>query len=726
MILRIGFFDNNRRNHRTTLCILTTILVVFFAILSDSEASPVLPETALRVARNWIYEQTGQFASSGSVVEDNFRTSLPIEFFAVNLQPTGYVIVSGDDVAYPVVFYSEKGGWNDSEMPPQMREMLGFYAEEIRIAINTRAKSTSSEKTKAVWEQLSGSVVYRGSREAVRSVAPLVTATWNQGKYYNQKCPYDSAGPDGHVYVGCVAVAMAQIMHYNKHPSTGSGSHSYYHSDYGTLSANFGATSYNWSSMPNKLTAYDSDVATLLYHVGVSVDMDYSPSGSGAYSNKVDDALKNYFKYPDAVYRSRSSYSTSDWLSMLRTNLNQSIPLYYSGNNGTSGHAFVLDGYQGTDYFHVNWGWGGSYNGYFYLNDLTPGSHNYNYGHEAVFGISGGGAGSDDNYEENDSRTTAYDLSNKENKWLNTIDGYGIQADDDWYKIEVTSGFQHVEIDCQFTDSEGDIDIALYDSSGTKLAYSTSTTDNECIEYDVSSGGTYYIRVYYDNEGNQYNLWWDDLRSDDDYEENDSRTTAYDLSNHERTWLNTISGYGVQADDDWYEIEVTPGYQRVQIDCQFTDSAGDIDIQLYDSSGTKLAYSSSVTDDEWIEYDVSSGGTYYIRVYYDNERNTYNLWWDDINPVFYVNKNDSTCGGKSPCHTSINGAVDAARSGLDSTIYLTSGTYSEELVLNSSKRLTFKGGWNSDFSTQSSGTTFIKSPKVNQGSVKLQEVVIKP
>ena len=724
MILRMFFFDNNRRKYRTSVGLLTTILVIFFAILSVSEASPVLPETALRVARNWIYEQTGQFASSGSVVEDNFRTSLPSEFLVVNLQPTGYVIISGDDVAYPVIFYSEKGGWNDSEMPPQMCEMLGFYAEEIRTAIKTRANS--SEKTKALWEQLSGSVVYRGSREEVRSVDPLVTTTWNQGKYYNQKCPYDSAGPDNHVYVGCVAVAMAQIMRYNRHPSTGSGSHSYYHSDYGTLSANFGATSYNWSSMPNKLTSYDSDVATLLYHVGVSVDMDYSPSGSGAYSSKVDDALKNYFKYPDAVYRSRSSYSTSDWLSMLRTNLNQRIPLYYSGNNGTSGHAFVLDGYEGTDYFHVNWGWSGSYNGHFYLNDLTPGSHNYNYGHEAVFGISGGGAGSDDNYEENDSRTTAYDLSNKENKWLNTIDGYGIQADDDWYKIEVTSGYQHVEIDCQFTDSEGDIDITLYNSSGTKLASSISSTDDESIKYDVSSGGIYYIRVYYDNEGNQYNLWWDDLRSDDDYEENDSKTTAYDLSNHERTWLNTISGYGVQADDDWYEIEVTPGYQRVQIDCQFTDSAGDIDIQLYDSSGTKLASSSSFTDDEWIEFDVSSGGTYYIRVYYDNERNTYNLWWDDIWPVFYVNKNDSTCCGKSPCHTSIKGAVDAARSGLNSTIYLASGTYSEELVLNSSKRLTFKGGWNSDFSSQSSRTTFIKPPKVNQGSVKLQEVVIKP
>jgi hypothetical protein len=90
-------------------------------------------------------------------------------------------------------------------------------------------------------------------------------------------------------------------MKYHSYPTTGSGSHSYSHPVYGTLSANFGATTYNWASMPNSLSDYDSDVANLLYHVGVSVDMDYAPDGSGAYPSSAAYALKTYFKYSDSL-----------------------------------------------------------------------------------------------------------------------------------------------------------------------------------------------------------------------------------------------------------------------------------------------------------------------------------------------------------------------------------------------------------------------------------------
>ncbi len=108
-----------------------------------------------------------------------------------------------------------------------------------------------------------------------------------------------------------------------------------------------------------------------------------------------------------------------------------------------------------------------------------------------------------------------YDLSNYEQTWLSNINGYGIQADDDWYKIYVTSGYHRVLIDCRFTDADGDIDIALYNSSRTtRLDRSVSTTNNEYIDYTVPTGGTYYIKVYYGNAGNTYNLWWDDIRHD--------------------------------------------------------------------------------------------------------------------------------------------------------------------------------------------------------------------
>lgn len=120
-------------------------------------------------------------------------------------------------------------------------------------------------------------------------------------------------------------------------------------------------------------------------------------------------------------------------------------------------------------------------------------------------------ATNDDNYEENDTLSTAYNFSSLEKNWLSSVNGYGIQADDDWYKISISSGYERVQIDCQFNDSEGDIDISLHNSSGTELAESNSSTNDELIDFVVPSSGTYFIRVYYGDKGNQYDLWWDDL-----------------------------------------------------------------------------------------------------------------------------------------------------------------------------------------------------------------------
>jgi len=206
-------------------------------------------------------------------------------------------------------------------------------------------------------------------------------------EYYNASCPADAAGPDGHVWAGCVATAMAQVMKYHNYPTTGTGSHSYSHPTYGTLSANFGETTYNWASMPDSLSDYNSDVAKLLYHIGVSVDMDYAPDGSGAYMSDAAYALETYFKYSNSLsYVWKSSYSTDEWTTILRTEIDNKRPILYSGH-GTGGHAFVCDGYSGSDYFHFNWGWGGSEDNYFYLNDLTPGSYDFTDSQGAVIGI---------------------------------------------------------------------------------------------------------------------------------------------------------------------------------------------------------------------------------------------------------------------------------------------------------------------------------------------------
>ncbi|MGC9336786.1 MAG: C10 family peptidase, partial [Candidatus Cloacimonadia bacterium] len=183
------------------------------------------------------------------------------------------------------------------------------------------------------------------------------------------------------------AVAMAQIMRYHKYPEHGTGSSSYYYGPYGWISADFGNATYNWDNMPNYLTDYNDDVALIGFHCGVSVEMMYGPEGSGAYSSDVPYALINYFNYASSVsYEERWYYSDTQWENLLQTELSAKRPVYYSGSGSSGGHAFVCDGYNGS-YFHFNWGWGGLYNGYFYLSALNPGTHDFNSWQAAVVGI---------------------------------------------------------------------------------------------------------------------------------------------------------------------------------------------------------------------------------------------------------------------------------------------------------------------------------------------------
>ena len=201
-----------------------------------------------------------------------------------------------------------------------------------------------------------------------RDIDQMVLALWNQDSPYNAMCPADPNGPGGHVYAGCVATAMSMIIYHWRYPQQGTGSHSYYASGYGTQTANFGETNYDYYGMVNSSdTKYNEMIALLQYHCGVSVDMMYSANGSGAYSSSVPYAIKNYFGYANnaqIIYRGN--------LNTWKTNLNQQMeleqPVYYSGCDNGGCHAFVVDGMQEqTDdsYYHFNFGWSGSMNGWY-------------------------------------------------------------------------------------------------------------------------------------------------------------------------------------------------------------------------------------------------------------------------------------------------------------------------------------------------------------------------
>ena len=219
-------------------------------------------------------------------------------------------------------------------------------------------------------------------------------------------CPYDTQSPPGygnHVPAGCVAIAMAQVMKSWNYPTQGTGANGYddppyYPEAYGWQEANFGTTTYQWSSMPDQLYNFNNSVATLIYHCGVSVDMDYGYGGSGTPTSKTVYALENYFNYStSAIYKEKEDYSNSAWDDLLRNNLRNYQSIIYRGtaSPGAGGHAFVLDGFMKIQLetytypttFHINWGWSGNYNGNYVLTDLTPGNYNFTYDQEATVGI---------------------------------------------------------------------------------------------------------------------------------------------------------------------------------------------------------------------------------------------------------------------------------------------------------------------------------------------------
>jgi hypothetical protein len=235
----------------------------------------------------------------------------------------------------------------------------------------------------------------------------------------------------------------------------------------------------------------------------------------------------------------------------------------------------------------------------------------------------------DDYYEPNDYLAQAYDLSWDERRWLSDHAGPGEQWDDDWYRVYADYGYERLVVDLRFQDYWGDIDLEVYDSGGWLIGASRSTRDDEYLEVLLPYSGEYFVRVYWGDDGNTYDLWWDDVSvyGDDAYEPNDSIYEAFDLSSWEGYPLSRIAGRGRQSDEDWYAIYVPGDTDTLEVELRFDDSAGDIDLELFDPWGGRVSYSHSSSDGEWLSLSHPAPGYYSVRVYYASRGNTYDLSW---------------------------------------------------------------------------------------------------
>lgn len=363
---------------RKLLCIF--ILAFAFSSLS---ADNIEIQTARQVAEGFIKTR---IASDGSNIiksasEITIRKNGKPVYYIFNLNPQGFIIVSANDAAPPVLGYSLENNYIQDDQPENFSNWMEGYAAMINYLEENNVEPTAENRV--LWQSYSANTSHKNASE-ITTVGPLIPCLWNQGSPYNYLCPADPTGSGGHVYAGCVATAMSQVMYYWRYPSQGTGSHGYTWNPYGYLFADFGNTTYKWEEMTNGTSTQNFEMAQLQLQLGISVDMMYSGSGSGAYSEDAADALKTYFGYDQSlelVYR--DNYSYDDWKAILKGQIDASQPMYYHGF-GTGGHAFNVDGYQDTMYFHFNWGWGGSSNGYFHLFNLNPGGNNFTNGQGAI------------------------------------------------------------------------------------------------------------------------------------------------------------------------------------------------------------------------------------------------------------------------------------------------------------------------------------------------------
>ncbi len=342
-------------------------------------AAPVSADRAKTTAVAFIKGKTGRNVTVKEIVASTDA------YYIINMAQGGWVIVSADDTSTPVLGYNTTGALSWHSLPVNMQDLLSSYSGEIKAI----RRAVAPSKQHVGWKNVATSF---SSRAGEGVIEPLIKVTWDQSAPFNTYCPGTGSNK---AIVGCVAVAMSQAMSVQKYPPQPQGSNSYACAGYGLVTVNYDAEKgYDWDLILSGSDNYDQ-AARLLFHAGVSVNMNYGPEASGIPSNEVGripDALSKNFGYNSSNLRYywRTAYS-GDWSRLVLNELNAGRAVVYNAQDTQNGygHSFNIDGYDGSSKFHVNWGWGGYGNGYFTLDGLSDASMgmNYNAGHVVVTGI---------------------------------------------------------------------------------------------------------------------------------------------------------------------------------------------------------------------------------------------------------------------------------------------------------------------------------------------------
>ena len=344
---------------------------------------PVEPARAEQVAKAFLPERTLRSC-----------TAFNGQLWLARFEEGGFAFIPRDDAFPPLLGYASDAP--AERMPPALEAHCELFSRQIREHVSASAAAHPD------WSAVSRPGFRKASVRA--ETGPLIGSTWDQSPYYNDQFPYFtlSGHTDQQAYAGCVGIVMGQLMRYHRHPPRGVGRRSYYsHTTDSTLNAGFDTTYYDWDNMPDSLctsagvlTAHPDEVdevSRLLYHAAVSVEMELQPEGSSSTYEDMVYALIGHFDYSPSmeIYHADSS-TAAEWRALLKTELDSAYPVPYRGQGDDGGHAYLLDGYrvETETYFHINWGWGGSFDGWYLLSALTPAEgYDYSENPAAVLGV---------------------------------------------------------------------------------------------------------------------------------------------------------------------------------------------------------------------------------------------------------------------------------------------------------------------------------------------------
>lgn len=365
------------------------LLSLLFVALSLHAWAEQIPESTARQIARQVLSGFSPLRSSVSPVlayqaPNSLRAGSGADYFIYTPdQGSGFVIVSGDDRAYPVLGYSPSAPFSAEHMPAAMSAWLENYQNEL-------AHATVSEAPESVARQWNAFL--KGTSQ-LGTGRVLSTALWEQANPFNRMTPAIEGQP---TLVGCVAVAMGIIMQYHQYPQKAVNTPSSQTIKVlgKPVSVNVDYSEpYDWSNILPSYQPYNyndsqsMEVSRLLYHCGVNVGMDYNVNMSGALDESVPIVMRDIFGYsPSIQLLQKKQVNWETWKALIRADIDEGLPVYYSGRNGAVGHAFVCDGYS-DEYFHFNWGWEGYCDGYYLLSALMPSISDYTSEQKAIFHI---------------------------------------------------------------------------------------------------------------------------------------------------------------------------------------------------------------------------------------------------------------------------------------------------------------------------------------------------